>query len=155
MSHRLPDGDLALAENGLRAEASAEYSHAVSSFDYDAAVSVVFPDGAEQVNACHTCCDRHARNPGRVALRYCKPDGAVEDVTFATLAGQSAKLAEVLAEHGVAKGDRVAGLLPRTPVVSPRAHWRPAGHRLALHRGRRGDGARGRAHLTHTVRRFS
>lgn len=126
MSHRLPDGELASAENDLRVEARIDYTRAVSDFDYDAAFSVLFPEGSAQVNACHTCCDRHARDPERVALRYCKPDEAVQDVTFATLAGQAAKLAEVLAEHGVAKGDRVAGLLPRTPelLVTILATWR-------------------------------
>lgn len=126
MSHRLPDGDLVLVENGSRGEAIAGYSHAVSTFDYDAAFAVLFPEGVERVNACHACCDRHARDPERIALRYGTPDGTVVDITFATLAGQAAKLAEVLAEQGVTKGDRVAGLLPRTPelLVTILATWR-------------------------------
>lgn len=114
------------ADNGLNVEATAEYRHAVSSFDYDAAFADVFPEGSERVNACFTCCDRHAQDPERVALRACTPDGGVEHITFATLTRQAAKLAEVLADHGVTKGDRVAGLLPRTPelLITILATWR-------------------------------
>ncbi len=126
MSHRLQDGDLASADENRPIEAKPEYSRVASQFDYDAAFSAVFPEGAERVNACHTCCDRHADDPGRVALRYGTPDGAVEEFTFATLSRQAAKFAEVLAEQGVTKGDRVAGLLPRTPelLVTILATWR-------------------------------
>ncbi|GEP04473.1 AMP-binding protein [Methylobacterium oxalidis] len=98
----------------------------MSSFDYEAAFFAIFPEGAEQVNACHTCCDRHSSDSGRIALRYCGPDEAVQEITFATLSIQAAKFAAVLAKLGVQKGDRVAGLLPRTPelLITVLATWR-------------------------------
>ncbi|MEH3118833.1 MAG: AMP-binding protein [Methylorubrum populi] len=103
-----------------------KYELAVSTFDDRAAFSDIFTDGPGQLNACHTCCDRHADNAGRVALRYCRPGGEILDISFSTLADQVAKLADVFAERGVRKGDRIAGLLPRTPelLITILATWR-------------------------------
>ncbi|AWN43609.1 AMP-binding protein [Methylobacterium durans] len=113
-------------ERGPGSHEHAEYRRAVAGFDVEAAFAAIFPDGAGQVNACHTCCDRHAHDPARVALRYVKPNEAVREITFATLAAQAAKLAEVFAERGVRKGDRIAGLLPRRPelLLTILATWR-------------------------------
>ncbi|MEH3120122.1 MAG: AMP-binding protein [Methylorubrum populi] len=98
----------------------------MSKFDYRDAFDHLFPEGRGRVNACHTCCDRHAGDPGRVALRYGTTDGTVRDITFAELVVQAAKLAEVFARRGVGKGDRIAGLLPRTPelLITILATWR-------------------------------
>lgn len=68
------------------------------------------------LNACIECCDRHAQ-PGRVALFWESKDGRSEQLTFDALKKRSARLAGVLRAHGINPGDRVAGLLPRTPEL--------------------------------------
>lgn len=64
--------------------------------------------------------------PGRIAIRYLRPDGAVRDWTHAELARASARFANVLKGHDVGRGDRVAVLLPQTPeaVVTHLAAYR-------------------------------
>ena len=56
--------------------------------------------------------DRHAEDPGKVALRWQKPGGAAADVTFLDLKIRSEKVAHVLHRHGVRPGHRVFILLP-------------------------------------------
>ena len=68
------------------------------------------------LNACIECCDRHVA-PGRIALFWENRDGRSEQLTFADLQERSARLAGVLRAHGVQPGDRIAGLLPRTPEL--------------------------------------
>lgn len=68
------------------------------------------------LNACIECCDRYA-TPGRTALFWESRDGRSEQLTFPELQERSARLAGVLRAHGVQPGDRVAGLLPRTPEL--------------------------------------
>jgi hypothetical protein len=63
MSQRLQDGDLASVDKKRPIEAMTEHSKPVSGFDDDAAFSSLLPEGAEQVNACYTCGDRHAEDP--------------------------------------------------------------------------------------------
>lgn len=59
-------------------------------------------------------CDRHADGRGRPAL-VCERDGRVETWTFDELADRSARLAGGLASLGLARGERVALMLPQTP----------------------------------------
>lgn len=126
MSNVRLGGDLASDEIRPSVKPSADYLRAVSDFDYAAAFSAIFPEGSERINACHTCCDRHASDPERIALRYSRPGEALREITFATLADQAARFADVLSERGVRKGDRVAGLVPRTPelLITILATWR-------------------------------
>ncbi|MDP4023036.1 AMP-binding protein [Methylobacterium sp. NEAU 140] len=126
MNHHLLCGDLASDEIGPGVRPAAEYRRAVSDFDAATAFAAIFPEGSGRINACHTCCDRHASDPGRIALRYSRPGEALREITFATLAEQAAKFADVLSACGVTKGDRVAGLLPRTPelLITILATWR-------------------------------
>lgn len=78
------------------------------------------------MNAAVICCDRHARDEGKVALRHRNADGEVAEWTFAALKRESERVARLLAALGVGKGDCVAGLLPRTPelLVAILATWR-------------------------------
>lgn len=78
-------------------------------------------------NIADAVCDVWARaDPGRLALRYLRPDGEVRDWTYAQLARASARFGEVLKAHGIGRGDRVAVLLPQTPeaVVTHLAAYR-------------------------------
>lgn len=71
---------------------------------------------SDGLNACVECCDKHAQ-PGRVALNWESRDGRSEQITFTELQERSAQLANLLRARGIQPGDRVAGLLPRTPEL--------------------------------------
>ena len=64
-------------------------------------------------------CDRWAAaEPDRLALIHVRPDGRSDNVTYGWLRETSNRLANALAAHGVARGDRVAILLPQSPEVA-------------------------------------
>ncbi len=64
-------------------------------------------------------CDRWAANePGRLAILHARPDGAEDAITYGWLRETSNRLANVLRAHGIARGDRVAILLPQAPEVA-------------------------------------
>ena len=48
----------------------------------------------------------------------CTPDGARRHITYGWLRETSNRLANVLRAHGIARGDRVAILLPQSPEVA-------------------------------------
>ena len=75
-----------------------------------------FPDGT--LNACHNAVDRHAdgARAGQPAIRYDSPvTGTKRSITYAELREEVATLAAVLADLGVAKGDRVLLYMPMVP----------------------------------------
>ena len=64
-------------------------------------------------------CDKWAaHDPDRLAILNVRADGKTEDITFGWLRETSNRLANTLAAHGVARGDRVAMLLPQTPEAA-------------------------------------
>jgi acetyl-CoA synthetase len=64
-------------------------------------------------------CDRWAhREPGRTAIFDVHADGAFDQVSYGALRTASNRLANVLAARGIARGDRVAILLPQGPAVA-------------------------------------
>ena len=64
-------------------------------------------------------CDRWAAaEPDRLAILHARPDGRDEHITYGWLRETSNRLANVLKAHGVARGDRVAILLPQSPEVA-------------------------------------
>jgi acetyl-CoA synthetase len=64
-------------------------------------------------------CDRWAeRDPGKLALFAVSQDGRSHDDSYGWLRETSNRLANVLAAHGVKRGDRVAILLPQGPDVA-------------------------------------
>ncbi len=71
-------------------------------------------------------CDRHAGDPDRLALIVEDDGGAVRRFTFAALRALSNQLANVLAAHGMERGDRLAVLLPQTPetAIAHIAGWK-------------------------------
>lgn len=95
-------------------------------FDLSQALAVLDFDETGHTNAAVICCDRHAADKSQVALRHRGLDGVTQEWTFARLAHDSARLAAALASLGVSKGDRVAGLLPRSPelLILILATWR-------------------------------
>ena len=67
------------------------------------------------MNAQWACCGRH--DPSRTALVWEGERGEAEVWTFGDLDAASNSAAQALSAMGVQPGDRVAGLLPRTPVL--------------------------------------
>ena len=64
-------------------------------------------------------CDRWAeKEPDRLAILHARPDGRNEQITYGWLRETSNRLANVLRGHGIARGDRVAILLPQLPEVA-------------------------------------
>ena len=64
-------------------------------------------------------CDKWAdADPGRLAILNVRADGTAEDITFGWLRETSNRLANTLVAHGIARGDRVAILLPQTPEAA-------------------------------------
>ena len=63
-------------------------------------------------------CDRWAaQEPDRLAILHVHPDGREDAISFGVLRETSNRFANVLRAHGVARGDRVAILLPQAPEV--------------------------------------
>jgi acetyl-CoA synthetase len=103
------------------------YQEIYGTFDLAAAEKALSRPLAEGLNACFECCDRWAAmDPRRPALNHVRPGGETTVYTFGQLRELSGKFAGVLAAHGVGPGDRVAGLLPRTPelLITILAAWR-------------------------------
>lgn len=65
---------------------------------------------------CEELCDRWAGD-GRVALCYEGIERPASEHSFAELKSRSARFANMLRARGIGRGDRVAGLLPRTPEL--------------------------------------
>ena len=64
-------------------------------------------------------CDRWAAaEPRRTAILHRRAGGAVEEIRYGALRETSSRLANVLAARGIARGDRVAILLPQAPEVA-------------------------------------
>lgn len=98
----------------------ADYARARASFTWAGARSELdgLP-GGRGINIAHEAVDRHAAGPRRhhVALRCIERHGDRRDVTFGELAERSNRFANLLDTLGVAPGDRVFVLLPRTPEL--------------------------------------
>lgn len=102
-----------------------DYSSATSQFDYLHTVNAALHGSLEALNACVECCDRHAL-PGRIALFWEGRDGSEATWTYRDLQDNAARFANFLRAQGVGRGDKVAGLLPRTAelLIVVLATWR-------------------------------
>ena len=95
-----------------------QYNDVYNQFDAAALEAEILDGRLESgLNVCHEICDRWAVDPQKVALYYEKIGGGDGTLTFAELKAASARFANYLKSHGVTKGDRVAGLLPRVPEL--------------------------------------
>ena len=64
-------------------------------------------------------CDRWAaREPDRTALIVAGPDNAAREYSYGDLRGRSNRLANLLRDLGIGRGDRVAVLLPQAPETA-------------------------------------
>ena len=87
------------------------------SWDHARALLAGLPDGG--INIAHEAVDRHigAGRGERLALRWLGRDDQVRDYTYAALGAEISRFANLLAQHGVTKGDRVFSLLGRVPEL--------------------------------------
>ena len=97
------------------------YDQSCASFSWDAAAHrdlSGLPGGAG-LNIAHEAVDRHATGPRaqRVALRWRGRHGERNDITYAALAADSSRFANVLGALGVPRGGRVFTLLDRVPEL--------------------------------------
>jgi acetyl-CoA synthetase len=87
--------------------------------DYDALYRQFRWPIPAQYNIGVDVCDKWAgADPGRLAILHVRPGGRSEEVSFGWLRETSNRLANTLVAHGVARGDRVAVLLPQAPEVA-------------------------------------
>jgi len=63
-------------------------------------------------------CDRHATGERRLALVFQDEGGTVRRFTFDEIKAQSNRFANVLAAHGLVRGDRLGILLPQAPETA-------------------------------------
>jgi acetyl-CoA synthetase len=106
-------------------ESNLDYAAFRSAFRIEDLAAQLSGDLQTGLNVCTECCDRHAET-GKVALYWEGKDGRNERYTFADLQALSARFANFLRARGIGPGDRVAGLLPRTPelLVVALGTWR-------------------------------
>lgn len=94
------------------------YDAACASFNWTAARRWMGAarSGAES-NIAYQAVDRHVDDGWgeQTALRFIRKDGMVDNLTYTDLAGLTDRFANVLAAMGVQRGERVFGLMGRTP----------------------------------------
>src|SRR5262245_23294713 len=72
----------------------------------------------ERFNIAEACCRRHAQDASRIALYWEDESGAASKHTFCELQQQADRLSNALAGLGLARGDRVAIILPQRPETA-------------------------------------
>ena len=115
-----------LKGGGAESAAEKSYASVIQKFSIDQELHALEADSERTLNAAVICCDQHAHDKRKVALRYRNAKGEGREWTFAALKLQSERLARLLMSLGVRKGDCVAGLLPRSPelLITALAAWR-------------------------------
>lgn len=102
-----------------------DYSTSYANFTLAHAYAAFSHDPSQGLNAAEECCDRWCGDD-RPALYWAGENGQREIWTFDQLRSESARLANLLTDKGIGAGDRVAGLIPRTPqlLITILATWR-------------------------------
>src|SRR5258706_15928760 len=70
----------------------------------------------ERYNIAADVCDKHPRD--KLAMVWERHDGATRELTWGELQDLSNQAANLLASHGVERGDRIAVVLPPTPETA-------------------------------------
>ena len=96
-----------------------DYDRTVAAFSWDAARALLdgLPGGG--LNISHEAVDRHvlAGRGNKLALRWIGRDNRIQDFCYSELQAAANRFANVLAQRGVGKGQRVFSLLGRTPEL--------------------------------------
>jgi acetyl-CoA synthetase len=98
------------------------YAEFVEKFSWDTLLKRCDWPATERYNLGHEICDRWANDPAKAdvpALRFETKDGRQGAFTYRQMKDLSNRVANVLTSLGVQKGDRVAGLLPKTTAILP------------------------------------
>lgn len=90
------------------------YAETHDGFLPDASFAVLAGDAQQGFNACVELCDRWT-GKDRPALRWLSKGQQEQVLSFEDLAARASRFAHALTAMGISAGDRVAGLLPRTP----------------------------------------
>ena len=71
------------------------------------------------LNIAYEAVERHVKagRGDKLALRWIGRDNSIRDFTYAALGAAINRFANVLTQHGIAKGDRVSSLLGRVPEL--------------------------------------
>ena len=97
-----------------------DYARECAGFSWDDARAQLdgLPDG-KGLNIAYEAVDRHVRGERRdqVAIRWIGRTGQTRDLTYGDLMAQSGRFANVLAQLGLVRGDRVFLLLGRIPEL--------------------------------------
>jgi len=96
-----------------------DYEGGVSTFSWAQARGLLDGLPGAGLNIAHEAVDRHvlAGRGGTLALRWIGRDDVVRDFSYAALRAQTNRFANVLAQRGISKGDRVFSLLGRCPEL--------------------------------------
>ena len=96
-----------------------DYEEYARTFSWSQARALLdgLPDGG--LNIAHEAVDRHvlAGRGDKLALRWIGRDDRIRDFSYSALGAATNRFANVLAQRGVAKGDRVFSLLGRVPEL--------------------------------------
>jgi acetyl-CoA synthetase len=98
----------------------ADYRRAYAGFSWsDARLALDGLPGGRGMNIAHEAVDRHASGAraAHLALRWLGKSGTTRDFSYADLAGWTSRFANVLADLGVARGERVFVLAGRIPEL--------------------------------------
>ncbi len=90
------------------------YDEFVKDFSWNTLLAYFDWPATQKFNLAHELCDRWANDPAKadqVALYYETKDGTRGNYTFRQLRDLSNRFANVLAELGVKRGDRVGGVV--------------------------------------------
>jgi len=96
-----------------------DYGAEVTAFSWAQARALLdgLPGGG--LNIAHEAIDRHiqAGRGDKLALRWFGRDESIRDFSYAALGAEISRFANILAQHGIAKGERVFSLLGRVPEL--------------------------------------
>jgi acetyl-CoA synthetase len=93
-------------------------SQAAAADDYQALYQGFHWHVPSDFNIAWLCAGRWAGDAGRVAIRYEDDAGHASTLSYAELWRDAGRLAQALRRHGVARGDRVAIVLPQRPETA-------------------------------------
>jgi len=94
---------------------TADYESVTESFSWETLRDECDWNGHDELNFAHESVDRHAGGDDELALLWVGTDGGEQRYTFTDLARQSNRVANVLTDLGIERGDRVFTYLPRIP----------------------------------------
>ena len=97
---------------------SASNSAVPATDDYDALYQGFHWHVPPDFNIAQLCCSRWASDPQRIAIHYEDDAGNAASLTYADLLRDATRLAQAMQRHGVARGDRVAIVLPQRPETA-------------------------------------